>query len=54
MHVLLYGSISQLWVRGYDHKLPILLQAVVEKMGNLKIDPERFELVKNMVCSAVT
>jgi len=39
----------KLWVRGYDHKLPVLLQAVADKMANLQIEPERFALVKDMV-----
>eukprot|EP00698_Gefionella_okellyi_P003046 TRINITY_DN12867_c0_g1_i1.p1 TRINITY_DN12867_c0_g1~~TRINITY_DN12867_c0_g1_i1.p1 ORF type:complete len:1029 (+),score=222.97 TRINITY_DN12867_c0_g1_i1:180-3089(+) len=36
----------QFWVRGYDHKLAVLLKAVAGKMANFKVDDERFELVK--------
>jgi insulysin len=36
-------------VSGYNHKLPIHLERIVKAMRDLKIDPERFVLVKEQV-----
>ncbi|RIA87179.1 Metalloenzyme, LuxS/M16 peptidase-like protein [Glomus cerebriforme] len=36
-------------VNGYNDKLSILLEKVVIKMKNLKIDPERFSLIKERI-----
>lgn len=34
-------------VDGYNDKLPVLAKVVLEKIASLKIDPKRFELVKD-------
>lgn len=36
-------------ISGYNDKLPVLLEKVVNKMKNLKVDPERFSLIKEKV-----
>ncbi|TPX70225.1 hypothetical protein SpCBS45565_g01950 [Spizellomyces sp. 'palustris'] len=35
---------------GYNDKLPTLLTKIVEKMKNLKADPERFKFISEQVC----
>ncbi|RIA87766.1 Metalloenzyme, LuxS/M16 peptidase-like protein [Glomus cerebriforme] len=36
-------------LNGYNDKLPILLEKIVIKMKNLKVDPERFSLIKERI-----
>ena len=39
----------QLGLRGYNHKQHVLLQRIMEKMVNFKIDPQRFDLLLDNV-----
>ncbi|XP_011048053.1 PREDICTED: zinc-metallopeptidase, peroxisomal isoform X2 [Populus euphratica] len=39
----------QVTVVGYNHKLRILLDTVIEKISNFKVKPERFSVIKEMV-----
>ncbi|XP_038693358.1 insulin-degrading enzyme-like 1, peroxisomal isoform X2 [Tripterygium wilfordii] len=39
----------QVTVIGYNHKLRILLETVVEKIANFKVNPDRFSVIKEMV-----
>ncbi|CBI29843.3 insulin-degrading enzyme-like 1, peroxisomal [Vitis vinifera] len=39
----------QVAVTGYNHKLRILLETVVEKIANFKVKPDRFLVIKEMV-----
>ncbi|XP_021623125.1 insulin-degrading enzyme-like 1, peroxisomal isoform X2 [Manihot esculenta] len=39
----------QVTVVGYNHKLRILLEAVIEKIAKFKVNPERFSVIKEMV-----
>lgn len=34
-------------VDGYNDKLPVLARVVLEKMANIKLDPQRFDLIKD-------
>eukprot|EP00122_Pirum_gemmata_P014055 Pgem_evm1s13095 len=34
-------------VQGYNHKLKVLLETIIEKMKNFKVDPKRFEPIKD-------
>lgn len=36
-------------VAGYNDKLPTLLTKIVEKMKNLKVDPQRFKFICEQV-----
>lgn len=36
-------------VDGYNDKLPVLAKVVLEKIASLKIDPKRFDLVKDQI-----
>lgn len=36
-------------VDGYNDKLPVLAKVVLEKIATLKIDPKRFDLVKDQI-----
>jgi insulysin len=36
-------------VRGYNDKLPVLLEKIIVKMKDLKVDPERFSLIKERI-----
>ncbi|KAJ6332050.1 hypothetical protein OIU76_010434 [Salix suchowensis] len=39
----------QVTVVGYNHKLRILLETVIEKISNFKVKPDRFSVIKEMV-----
>lgn len=39
----------QLIIDGYNQKIPILLEAILERMIHLKIDSQRFEILKTKV-----
>ncbi|KAK0594994.1 hypothetical protein LWI29_002428 [Acer saccharum] len=39
----------QVTLVGYNHKLRILLETVVEKIANFKVKPDRFSVIKEMV-----
>ncbi|KAL4232280.1 hypothetical protein ACF0H5_009851 [Mactra antiquata] len=40
-------------VKGYSDKLDVLLKKIVEKMVSFKIDPKRFEILKEMYCRSL-
>lgn len=42
-------NISQLGISGYNNKLHVLLDKIMEKMTNFKIDPKRYEILKENV-----
>lgn len=42
-------SIFQLSVKGYSDKLHVLLKKIMEKMVTFKIDPKRYEILKELV-----
>ncbi len=35
--------------RGYNHKLPVLVRAILQRMRALTIDPKRFALIKEQI-----
>ncbi|KAL5743842.1 hypothetical protein ACOSQ2_026958 [Xanthoceras sorbifolium] len=43
------GSGFQVTLVGYNHKLRILLETVLEKIANFKVKPDRFSVIKEMV-----
>lgn len=56
---LSYGFDSQadgitLTIDGYDDKLAVLAEVVFKKIRTLKVDPKRFEIVKDQVCSSIS
>jgi secreted Zn-dependent insulinase-like peptidase len=40
----------QLEVRGYNDKLDILLKKIMERLTNFTVDPQRFDIIKELVC----
>lgn len=43
----------QLSVRGYYDKQTVLVQKIMDKLVNFKVDPKRFEILKDTVSWAV-
>ncbi|KAI5476508.1 a-pheromone processing metallopeptidase ste23 [Pseudohyphozyma bogoriensis] len=43
------GDGITLTIDGYNDKLPVLAKIVLERMANLKIDPKRFEIIKDLL-----
>ena len=41
----------QLEVKGYNDKLEILLMKILDRLTNFTVDPQRFNIIKEMVCS---
>lgn len=39
----------QLSIKGYNHKQPVLLKKIFERMANFQVDPKRFPLIKERV-----
>jgi secreted Zn-dependent insulinase-like peptidase len=39
----------QLTINGYNQKVPVLLDTIIERMIHLKIDLQRFEILKTKV-----
>lgn len=50
LNVLIFSnelfSFYQLTLIGYNHKLRILLETVVEKIANFEVKPDRFAIIK--------
>jgi insulysin len=44
-----YVHIFQLGIGGYNSKQNVLLDKIMEKLTNFKIDPKRFEILKENV-----
>jgi insulysin len=42
----------ELSLTGFNHKLRILLEAVIQKMANFQVKPDRFSVVKETVIKA--
>lgn len=42
-------SVFQLTVKGYNDKLHVLLEKIVEQMTSFSVAPKRFEMVKDAV-----
>lgn len=49
MHPL--PSLFQLLVKGYNDKLHVLLEKIMERMTSFQVDPKRFEILKDAVSS---
>jgi hypothetical protein len=47
--IINYGHGFQLGVGGYNSKQHVLLDKIMEKLTNFKIDPKRFEILKENV-----
>lgn len=39
----------QLSVEGYNHRIQVLLDAALEKMANFRVDPSRFEMIRDQI-----
>ena len=42
-------SFLQLSIRGFNHKQPVLLKKIFDRMTNFQVDPKRFPLIKERV-----
>ena len=38
---------------GYNDKMPLLLEHILDRIKNLDINPERLEVMKEQVCNAI-
>ena len=41
--------VFQLSVKGYNHKQPVLLRKILERMTDFQLDPKRFPVIKERV-----
>jgi hypothetical protein len=46
---IIYVHVFQLGIGGYNSKQHVLLDKIMEKLTNFKIDPKRFEILKENV-----
>lgn len=46
---MLHFVTLQLSIKGYNHKQPVLLKKIFERMANFQVDPKRFPLIKERV-----
>ena len=46
---ILCSGILQLDISGYNQKIPVLLETIIERMISLTVNPQRFEILKEEV-----
>ena len=46
---LLFCFVVQLAIKGYNHKQPVLLKKILERITNFQVDPKRFSVFKERV-----